>query len=350
MSNALSIIPAILIFGLIIFIHELGHFIFARKNGIHVIEFAIGMGPKVISKKFGATIYSFRVFPIGGFCNMLGENEEVDDNGAFSKKAPLARFMVIFGGPLFNFILAFVVAIIVMSMVNGHSTSFVESVIDGSPADLAGIEAGDKIVEINDKIILSAREITMYINENLGEEVEVSVMKASTNEKETLTIKPFFNEEYNYYQVGLTRAVEEKTVFSVVKYAALETVGWIKISYNMFIKLISGQIDREQVSGPIGIVSEIGSSVRASQSAGLKVVIYNLLTMLMIISANIGAMNLLPIPALDGGRLVFILIELIRRKPINKDKEGIVHTIGFAALMLLMAVIMYNDIMKYIVK
>lgn len=344
----MSIVVAILIFGLIILIHELGHYLFARKAGILVEEFAIGMGPKLIGKQVGDTLFSIRIIPFGGYCKMLGEDgteseDNVEDERSFSQKSVWARFQVLFGGPLFNFILAFVFAILSIALVGG-STTVVSEVIEGYPAYEAGIQAGDKIVGYNDKTIIHSSEFRTYMGVEKPETLEVTVKR--DGEKISYTLSPKLNEN-GQLLIGITFTnINKGNAFEVIKSAGIEIVFWIKMVFYSLGSLISGDISADEISGPIGIVSVISSGYNESVEYGIKSVIATLSFYIVLLSANLGVMNLLPLPALDGGRLVFIAIEAVRGKPIDPKKEGYVHFVGFVLLMALMVLVVFKDVSK----
>jgi regulator of sigma E protease len=340
----MSIIVSILIFGLIVLIHELGHYLFARKAGILVEEFAIGMGPKLIGKKVGDTLYSIRIVPFGGFCKMLGEDEAVEgDERAYSSKSVWARFQVIFGGPLFNFILAFVFAILYISLVGG-STTYVSEVVEGYPAFEVGVEEGDKIVGYNNKMVISSTEVRIYLNTEKPKTIDLTVKR--DGEKIQYTMSPIVGED-GIYRLGVGfENLNMKNPLEIVKSAAIEIAFWIKIVIYSLGLLVSGGISGDDIAGPVGIVGEISSGYTESVKYGFKSVVATISFYVILLSANLGVMNLLPIPALDGGRIVFILIEAVRGKPIAADKEGFIHFVGYVLLMILMVLILFNDIFK----
>lgn len=350
----MNIIIAILIFSLIIIIHELGHFLLAKKNGIAVVEFSVGMGPRLFSFLRNGTRYSLKLFPIGGSCMMLGEDEENDDPNAFGKKGVWARISVIAAGPIFNFILAFVLSIIVVGKVGYDPASIVE-VADGSPAQEAGLQVGDVIVEINGANIDNSREVSFYQFFHPTTEEPVTLTVISDGEEKDITITPEKNEagqylmgfDYNPYRTKTIATTGEKmNALDVIKYSAIEVKCWIKSAIQSVGGLINGKVSTNDLGGPVAIVDMIGDGIESTKSAGLSAVVIQLLYMSILLSANLGVMNLLPLPALDGGRLVFLLIEAVRGKPIDSKKEGFVHMVGLALLMILMVFVMFNDVRR----
>jgi len=340
----MSIIVAILIFGFIVFIHELGHYLFARKAGILVKEFALGMGPKLISKKKGETLYSIRILPLGGFCSMLGEDEKVEgDERAFSNKTVWERFQVIFAGPLFNFILALILAILYIGLTGTVSTT-VGGLVEDSPAAKVGILPGDQLVRYNEKHIIAQKELSLYINAEKPTSFDLTIKRGDTYH--VFKLEPEKNED-GMYRVGLYfDVINLKNPLQIVKYGIIEVAFWLRTVVYSLGLLISGSIARENISGPVGIVGAISSGYKESVQYGIKSVIATISFYIVLLSANLGVMNLLPIPALDGGRLIFIAIEAVRKKPMDPDKEGLIHFVGFVLLMGLMVFLFYNDLVN----
>ncbi len=367
----MSIIVALLVFSFIVFVHEFGHYIFARRGGIAVEEFAIGMGPKLFSFERKGTQWSIRLLPIGGFCRMHGEDgsepqdkQEVQENqnvkklngGAFYEKSVGVRISTIFGGPLFNFILALFFSFIYIGMTATFS-NVVSEVPEDLPAYEAGIRPGDEIVSIDGHRILRSTEARIYINMPEGEPLDVKVRRSENGDSKTLnfTVVPHVieldetvppEESDNYYVIGVNYEEIQKNIFTVMKYGVLEAASWIKIVFYSLGLLITGNVSMTALSGPVAIVDEFSSGYEASLAYGIKAVVSNIAFFIVLLSSNLGVMNLLPIPALDGGRLIFLFIEGVRGKPLAPDKEGFVHFIGFALLMLLMVFVLFNDIQR----
>ena len=431
----MNILVALLIFTVIVVIHELGHFLLAKKNGVGVPEFSVGMGPRIITVAKGkkgfifkflcsqkyfesnpdwqeCTKYSWKLLPIGGSCAMVGEDEINEAENSFNVKGKWARFSIVFAGPFFNFILAFVFSIIILANAgidypiiehiydnqpaansgleidtytllhpltgedvdivvtrNGEEKSFkidpnyktylfgfsyatnekasaeVSEVTEGKAFDKAGLKAGDIIKEINGKKINNAGELSTVMNEVNGDGKEVTFLVDRKGEEKTFRVTP---EPYSTKTLGFIASMDEKSKssFDVVKYSFVEVKYWIETTVGSLGALITGNVSVKNVSGPVGIVDTVGDAINQSKSYGLRVVMLQILYMSVLLSANLGVMNLLPLPALDGGRLVFILIEAVRGKPVDKEKEGFVHFAGFVVLMLFMVFVMYNDIIK----
>lgn len=338
----LKIIIAIIIFSAIVLFHELGHFLLAKKNGVCVEEFAIGIGPTIVGIQKGETKYSIKCLPFGGCCMMLGEDGDSKDPRAFGSKSALARFWVIFAGPFFNFILAFFIAIFVIG-IGGADPAVIGLVEDGSAAKEAGLMAGDQIVKLNGSRIYNFREISLFnFTETKDPAVEVTYRRDGGLHTAQVVRKKTESGSYAF-GVGMTQDTSQN-IFGILKYSILEVRYQIKSTFLSLKYLVSGRASINDMSGPVGIVNMIGNTYEQSVTYGLKAVLVNMLSFCIMLSANLGVMNLLPIPALDGGRLVFILLEMIRRKKISPEKEGLVHFAGLVVLLAFMIFIMANDI------
>lgn len=340
----MKIVIAIILFSILIIFHELGHFLVAKLNGIRVREFTLGLGPTIVGVTKGDTKYCLKLLPFGGSC-VMGEDEESDEPDAFNNKSVWARIAVVAAGPVFNFILAFVFALIIISCV-GYDEPKVQAVTEGFPAQEAGIEPGDTIIKMNNDRIRVYREISLFVSMHQGETVQVVYER--DGERHEVTLEPKLDEESGNYYLGFTSNGQRTkgNVLQVLKYSLREVEYWIETTYKSLAMIFKGRVKADDISGPVGIVSAIGDTYEQSKEDGIYYVLLNMMNFAILLSANLGVMNLLPLPALDGGRLVFLFIEAVRGKPINREKEGMVHFIGFALLMLLMVVVLYNDIRK----
>ena len=347
----MSFVAAVLIFGIIIMIHEFGHFLFAKLNGIGVIEFSLGMGPRLYSFEKGGTRYSVKILPFGGSCMMLGEDENEADEHAFNNKSVWARISVVAAGPIFNFLLAFLLSMALIGA-TGYDTTQLNGVLDGYPAQAAGMQAGDVIQSINGRRVHSYRDINMYLFTHPQKQVEVTWSRTDpSGAKQTYSaeLAPAYSQENDQYMIGVQfdpapRQVEH--VGQLLLHGLYEVQYWIHYVFDTFYMMFHGLVSLNDISGPVGIVTVIDSSVDEASSYGVSAVVLMLMQLTILLSANLGVMNLLPIPALDGGRLVFLIIEAVRGKPIDKEKEGMVHMAGMVVLLALMVLILFNDVRK----
>lgn len=429
LSKLLNILVAIIIFSVIVVFHELGHFLLAKKNGIEVTEFSLGMGPRLLSTVKGNTRYSLKLFPIGGSCMMVGEDGEEDGPGSFGHASVWGRISVVAAGPIFNFILAFVFALVITSVM-GYDPPKVLSVEENSPAEEAGLQVGDIITSFQGKPISIGRDISLYeslygmqqdqikmtvkrdgkkidLNFKAASEkkymlgfsyvpdgepeitevfVDGAMMKAGVLAGDVITVvdgtKVSTGEELQTYlgehplgenavTITVSRDGKEKeftvqptvrtqvstgfvynlyrektNFFGVLKYSAVEVRYWISSTIDSLGLLIKGTFRVNDLSGPVGIVDAIGSSVEEAKSEGTVVMWMQMFYWAILLSANLGVMNLLPLPALDGGRLVFLLIEAVTKKKVNPNIEGMIHFAGFVLLMALMVFVFMNDIKR----
>lgn len=343
MTSILTIIGAILIFSVIVTVHEFGHFITARMAGVTVHEFAIGMGPAIFKRTSKKNItYSIRILPIGGYCQIEGEDEDSEDEGSFSKKKPLPRIIILAAGAFMNLLLGFLVVLsltITTAFPNGGLPSTVVEEVNPDSGVADFLKPGDKIIAVNGNRINIKRDLAFELSKTGGAEAELTILRG----KEKIT-KAFSPMEVTYedgskgYVVGFNVTMDKITPWGILKESFFQTVWMVKLVFVSLGMLFSGQAGLGDLSGPVGVVHAMNT---VAQSGFL-----NLLFFGAFLAVNIGIMNLLPLPALDGGRILFVLIELIFRKPIPKDKEGWVHFVGFALLILLMIYATWNDIVR----
>lgn len=352
----MTLLLFVLIFGIVVISHEFGHFIIAKKNGIHVVEFFIGMGPTLFSFTKGDTKYSLKLFPIGGACMFEGEDgmtageddsEKEPGPGSFLQASVWARIATVFAGPFFNFILAFLVALIMVGMSDTFAIRdpVATEVAEGMAAQAAGLQDGDRIISLNGEKIKLYQEISLYMQVTYtGGDVEVVYER--NGERFTTTVSPTLDETTGIYMIGVANAeFKEPKGPAMFKYAWYEMRYSAKATYKSLGMLIRGKVSRKDVAGPVGIaVNVVGKTYEEAKDYGVKSVLVSMLNIVLMLSVNLGILNLLPLPALDGGRLVFCFVELIRGKPIPPEKEGIVHLAGFLFFMVLMVVVLFNDI------
>ena len=276
---------------------------------------------------------------------MEGEDGESEDQKAFGQKSVWARISVVAAGPVFNFIMAFVFAVILLSCI-GIDRPVVSETINGYSAQAAGMQKGDVIVKINQKKIHFYREVSMYTFFYPGETLEVTYQR--NGEEKTAVIEPKLDEKSGRYMIGIkAQAQRERGGFLTnLKYGAHEVGYWIWTSLQSLKMLVTGKVSLNELSGPVGIVKTIGDTYDASKQDGIFYIFLSMLNFSILLSANLGVMNLLPLPALDGGRLIFLILEAVRKKRVDPEKEGMVHFVGIMILMGLMVLVMFNDIRK----
>ena len=348
----MNIVLAVLILGGIILFHELGHFIFAKLSGIEVTEFSLGMGPRLLSLKKGETRYSLKLLPFGGSCAMLGEDEDAEGDRAFNNKPVFNRIAVVAGGPLFNFLLAFLLSLVIVGCAGGFYEPVVVGVEKGYPAEQVGILPGDVITKVNHRSVHSYRDLTPYLTAHPHQDVTITWKHTDENgktEKRSAKITPVYIDRTGQSMIGVRFDATLQKITNpaqLVVQSVYEVEHWIGYVFDSIHLMFVGKVTADDISGPVGIVTTIDHTVEQAASAGKTVVAVVLMNFAVLLSANLGVMNLLPLPALDGGRLVFLIIEAIRRKPIDREKEGMIHAVGMIVLLVLMVFILFNDVRK----
>lgn len=378
-------IVTIIMFLVMVSLHEFGHFITARLMNFRILEYAIGFGPAIWKSKKSEIQYSLRIIPFGGYCKFEGEDEKSDDPRAFSNQAVWKRIIVVAAGGIFNVILGFVLFLLIVLQTSPMVTNKVESVVAESYVAESGLMPGDEIIRINGKKVNFYNDITLYA-QDFTENTECTVVVKRDGEKKELEFRPtkskvvyrykedginvseFINgkeAENTFYKysdevkkdedlvgkdetverliIGFVPHQEDVTVFNVWGEAWNQTRFVVKLVYNSLWQMVTGKLGVDQMSGPVGIVKEVNTAVNSGSTSWLYV-----LNLTALLTINLGVFNLLPIPALDGGRLFFMLIELITRKKIPPEREGLVHGIGFMLLIALVIFISFNDIAKLI--
>lgn len=364
----MGIIFFILIFCVVVVAHEFGHFIIAKANGIHVVEFSIGMGPTLLHFDRNGTCYSLKLLPIGGACMFEGEDGFNQDDaaqsgeqgsgtvdfaniGKYGKAFPdapvFARIATVLAGPIFNFILAFFLSLFIVGSI-GTDLPVVGNVLEGGGAEAAGMMPGDVIVKLNRHNIHLFREISIEAMLSDGSPVHVTYER--DGELYDTVLPPVYSDEAGryYYGISMTGGYTKLSPPKVILYSGYEVKYWIDTTIKSLGMLLSGKAGVKDLSGPVGMADTVGDIYNESKSDGAFYVWLNMLNFAILLSANLGVLNLIPFPALDGGRLFIYLIELIRRKPLPLEKEGIINFVGFALLMLLMVVVLYNDIARIV--
>lgn len=346
--NIALIIIGILLFNFIIIAHEWGHFTTAKHFGVKVNEFALGMGPKLLSVQKGETTFSLRALPIGGYCAMEGEDKESQDPKAFETKKAWQKMIIIAAGAIMNLILGFLITLIILVQSNNFNSNTISKFEDNAISQSSGLQIGDEIIQVDSTHIFTNRDLSFAIATSKNDTFDMKVkrngdivdvpdvnFKTSVNESGKKTIKLDF----------LTTKIE-KNLFTLLKQTFLDVVSNVQIVWTSLIGLLTGKFTLNQMSGPIGIASAIGKVTNEGLKIGILSGINNLLSLIAMITINLGIVNLLPLPALDGGRLVFLLFEFITGKKVDPKYEGWIHICGFALFILLTIIISFHDIMR----
>jgi regulator of sigma E protease len=344
-----AITASIFVFGLMIIFHELGHFILAKAAGIKVHEFSVGFGPKLFGLPRGETAYNLRLFPLGGFVRMAGmdpgEKVELEETGSFSKKPIWQRMLVIAAGSLMNFLLAILILALIF-MTQGlpvltpegipRLTTVIDKLVPGGPAEKAGLLPGDKVIAINGQETNDWLKMTEIINARPEQQITLTVSRAG--QRREIQVVPL-RDEQGRGKIGIYPVQETKrlNLFSALATGTKYTIQVIALIVNFLSQMIFGQAPAD-LGGPVRIVWEI------NQAAAMG--IFNLLQLTAFLSINLGLLNLFPIPALDGSRLLFLTVEWFRGRPVDPAKENFIHLVGFGLLLLLIVVITYNDVLQ----
>jgi len=353
------LLPFIIVLGIMIFFHELGHFLVAKFFNVKVLKFALGFGPKIVGKDVGETEYSIRYVPLGGFVKMLGEDEEDEEipdlppeemERAFNRKPPFKRMAIVAAGPVFNLVLALFLFLGIFLIAGNYvMTAEVGEVRPGTPAEMAGMQEGDLIIAIQDQAINSWEDMKVLVQEKAAIPLVFTVKRGDRLLTMTVTpeismVKNEFGEEIRSGLIGIVSAqkaeMQELTPWQAVKESFLETWKWIRLTCLVVVKLFQGIVPLKTLGGPIMIGQMTGQLVQESISY--------LVPFMAIISINLGILNLFPIPILDGGVIIFLIIELIMGRPLSLRSREIAQKIGFSLLILLMVVVFYNDILRLI--
>lgn len=338
MQLIFQIIVAVLAFGLIIFVHELGHFLVAKSVGITVHEFALGMGPKLFSKSHNGTLYALRAVPIGGFVQMEGENEDSADAGAFCSKKVWQRFLVLIAGAVMNLLLGFLIMLGLTIAEDGLASTTIAAFGQNATSS-SQLRQNDRILAINGAKVHIGNEVVFELVRDSDGLVNFTVLR----DGQTLELAvPFATQEVENAPNQITLDFQvyslEKTPLNVIQYAYYWTVGTVRQVWVSFLDLITGKYGLNQLAGPVGVTSAIGQAATMGLSS--------VMLLVALITVNIGVFNLLPLPALDGGRIVFLIIEGIFRKPVPRKYEAYIHAAGLIALFGLMLVVTFNDILR----
>ncbi len=328
---------AVLLFLTLVIIHEFGHFIVAKLFKIKVNEFAVGFGPKIFAKKWGETTYKLNLIPLGGYCAMEGEDEESQDEAAFCKKAPYKRFLVVVAGAVFNLIFGLIIVAVILAGQSSFTSTTVAKFHENAVSANHGLQVGDTITHVDGRKMYTTNDLSYAFSGVKNGTVDMIVKR--DGESVELKNVQFDHEKIDnidYIKVDFYVLAQKKTVGSFLSQTFKMTFSYVRTIWFSLIDLITGKYGISAMSGPVGLTVAIGGVAKQS--------LKNLLPIIALITVNLGVFNLLPLPALDGGRLVFILFEMIFKKKVPEKFEGVVHGIGFALLLILMLVITVKDI------
>ena len=333
----MTIIYALIIFCLLIFVHELGHFIVAKACGVKVNEFAIGMGPAIFSRQKGETKYSIRIFPIGGYCAMEGEDEDSEEPRALNNQPAWQRACILAAGSFMNFITC-VILLIVIAFWVGTATTTIDQVVEGSPAEKAGIMNGDRVVSVDGKEIGAWDDLIQTVGYSKEDTAEITVER--DGRQETFTADLEYDKEAKRNMIGIS-PVMEHSIGKAIPAGIRNTGAMTVMMYTVLKQLFTGEVSVKELSGPVGIVYATSEAAKS----GLMYVIY----LAALLSLNLAIINMLPFPALDGGRLLFLVIRLFTGKRVSDETEGKIHFIGICLLFALMIYVTFNDVIRFII-
>lgn len=338
---------ALLFFGVIIMIHECGHFACAKLFKVKVNEFSLGMGPALFKRKKGDTLYALRLFPIGGYVAMEGEDDASEDDRAFNKKPVWQKMIIVVAGALMNLILGFILMVLLLTTSTDLiGTNTIKEFYPDAVSSQYGLQAGDRFVEIDGHHVWSELDLSFlmsrsqdgvfdFVVERDGEKVTLNDVHFATEQQNGITLI-----QYDFIIIG-----EQPGFLNIVKNAFTQSASIVRMVWLSVFDLVTGRYGMSELAGPVGTVDIIADVTAQAVSSGS---LTNLLTIMAFITINVGVANLLPLPALDGGRFLFLAVEAVRRKPVNPKYEGYVHAAGLALLLLLMVVVTYNDIARIV--
>lgn len=337
LNNLWPYVVAVLLFLILILIHEFGHFISAKLLGVRVNEFAIGFGPKLFSKQGKETKYSFNLIPLGGYCAMEGEDEDSTDERAFCNKKAWKRFIIVVMGATFNLLLGLIIVAIILAPQKVFTTTRIAEFTENSLSQSTGLKVDDKILEVDGRKIFSTYDLS-YAFTNV-KDGKIDILVDRNGEKELLkdvTFETEKSEELTFLKLDFKVYGQKKTVGTYIKQTVKTAASYCAVTYRSFFDMIAGKYGLSAVSGPVGVTVTVANVAKEN--------LMNVLPIMALITINLGLFNLFPIPALDGGRLVFILFEMIFKKPVPQKYESAVHTVGFIILFAFMILIAAKDI------
>lgn len=335
------ILIALIVLGFLIFVHELGHFIAAKLSGMPVEEFSLGFGPAILSRQWKETRYSLRLLPLGGYNKIVGMDSNDDRPNGFNEKPIYARMAVILAGSLSNFLIAVLMFIMLFSfigIITASNANLIGDILPKSPAEQVGLKSGDQIIMIDGQPTPTWDDITSAIHSKGEQQITLVVKRDGKNYSFAVTPKYDPTAKMNLIGIQASYSWMKQGFIAALQSGLQVSYNWSILIVQTLVQLFTGKMQVQELSGPVGIVVQIGDSARSG--------IRYLLMMTGILSINLAILNILPIPALDGSRLVFLIVEWLRGKPINPEKENLIHLVGFAVLMCLILLVTYNDIIR----
>lgn len=341
LNNVWPYIIAILLFLTLIIIHEFGHFIAAKLLKVKVNEFAVGFGPKLFSRQWGETKYSINLIPLGGYCAMEGEDENSSDSRAFCNKAPWKRFLIVVMGAVFNLLLGFIIVAIILAPSKAFASTTIAEFDENATSQSSGLMVNDKILKVDGRKIYTTYDLSYSFTNVDDGKIDIIVLRDGEKKLiKNVTFKTEKADDISYLTIDFRVYGIEKTFSSYIKQTVNTAFSYCAVIWRSLFDLIGGKYGISAVSGPVGVTVAIGEAAKQSLA--------NILPIMALITINLGLFNLLPIPALDGGRLLFILIEMIARRPVPQKYEAAVHTVGFVILLIFMLIIAAKDILTII--
>ncbi|MBE6671285.1 MAG: RIP metalloprotease RseP [Ruminococcaceae bacterium] len=337
----MTVIIALILFGFLIFIHELGHYLAARLFKVGINEFAIGMGPKLITKKSDKTgiVYSLRLLPIGGFVSMVGEDEDSTDVNALNNKPVWQRMIIVSAGAFMNVLVGILIVLVIVSTSSRLASNVVAEFNDGAVSQECGLMVGDEIIKVGKNRVHIGNEISNAIMFDGTAPIDITVIRDGKQVVlKDVSFGTISESGMTFGRMDFKVYGERISFFNIVKHTIFCSKSMVEVIWKSLVYLVTGKVGVEQMSGPIGVTSAIGEATKKGM--------HNLLYMCALLALNLGIFNMLPLPALDGGRFAFMLYELIFRKPVKREIEGYIHFAGLCLLLLLMVVVGYNDVLK----
>lgn len=336
-----SIIVTIIAFGIMVMLHELGHFLTAKKFGVTVHEFSIGMGPLIFKWGKGETQYSLRLLPLGGYVKLEGEEEESDNPKAFSNISPIKRICILVAGAAMNVLLGFLCFVIINNVYPNVQVPVISEIVENSAAEQVGLEVGDEIIKLNNTRVATQSDVSLFM---MGNPYEIEVTYIRNGEKKEVTLYPAMQD--GRLLIGFKSSIKELSFLETFEYSYYDTRYVVKAVLVSIKMMFTGEAKVSDMSGPVGVVQVVGDAAQSAQPYGNLAVVMQILMLFAMISVNLGVFNLLPFPALDGGSIIFAFIELVTRKKLKQEVLGYINLAGLLVILGLGIYIMFSDIIK----